>query len=356
MPGDFSAAQLSQIVVAANTMWEDPRQARDLMEPIEVLRSIAENQKVSFNPVLVNNSCQGFKVAWLKRCGVDAVDCSAEAASAGCELEGDEIDADDKTYTSTGCFTDSFTVWDDDCKGLFDFEQKVAFGSLKAMQNIKKKLNTAALAFLNANKHDNSHIVTGGTNSAGNGTYFASGSWTPELISVFAEIAMMNRIKNPVFVSGTNLWGVNFNANYNFSNSDQKDQLLKMRHFKDWYWDPETVDVTLAKKATLMFDAGAVGFFTKNEFSNMAPREVDTKNGTVVYAMPDKELAYMNGGSATPLMYDVYTQPVCKTAAKGVQKYGRVFKFMIQYGFILSPEQCNDNTGIIEFVNGTAPV
>lgn len=355
MPGDFSSAQLYPIIEAANRMWEDPRQARDLMEPVEVIRAIAENQRVTLNEVLVNNSCQGFEVAWLKRCGVDAVDCSAEAASAGCELDGDELDADKKTYAATGCFSDSFTVWDDDCKGKFQFEEKVAFGSLKAMQTIEKKLNLAALAFLNANKHNNTHVAGGGTNSAGNGTYFASGSWTPELISVFAEIAMMNRIKSPVFVSGTNLWGVNFNANYNFSNADQKDQLLKMRHFKDWYWDPETVDPTLAKKATIMFDAGAVGFFTKNEFQNMAPIEKDAKNGTVVYCMPSKNLSYMNGGTAVPVKFDVYTQPTCKTAAKGVQKYGRTFKFMVQYGFMLSPEQCNDNTGIIEFVNGVAP-
>lgn len=352
--GDFSAAQLYPIIVSANAMWQDPRYKTDMYTPVEAVKAIAENQKIELNPVLTNGACTGYKVAWLKRCGVDAVDCSSTAASSSCDLTGPELEAVQKTYTVTGCVSDSFTVWDDDCNGLISYEEKIQKGQMECIKNIEKVINTAAVGFLNANDFNNTYAISGATNHA-NGTYFGSAEWTPDIIAKFAEIAIMNRYNNPIFVTGSNLFGTQFNARYNFADLDKKSQLGKLNHFPNWYFDLETVDSTIGTKSTLMFDPGAVGFFSKAEFTNLAPQARGDKNQTLTYSIPSMNISYKNGSRSTPLTFDVYSQPVCKTAAKGIMRWGRVWKIMAQYQFVLSPEDCNNNTGIIKFINGVAP-
>jgi hypothetical protein len=352
MAGDFSAAQLYPVLDSINKMWADPRSNRDLYEPTEVVRAIAENQMVTLNEILVNNSCRGYEVGWLKRCGVSATDISGANASSSCELSGAEIDADSASYDTSGTLSDSFTVWDDDCKGLISYEEKVARGLMECQKNIEKKLNIAALGFLHANIQDNTHVVGNIDNQAGLGSYFQDADWNVDLIAQMAEVAIMNRIKDPIFVSGSNLWGVNFNAQYEFSNTDGKDRLLKMKHFKNWYWDLETVDVTLGTKSTVMFDKGAVAFFTKNEYTNLAPINSNDTYNTIYYTMPSMGLTYMNGGQSVPVRFDILSQAKCKTLAGGIKKWGRTFQVICQYGFIVSPEDCAGNTGIIEFIKG----
>lgn len=353
MPGVFTTSQLYPVLESINRMWADPRSNRDMYEPTEVVRAIAENQKVTLNPVLINNSCVAYKVAWLTRCDTEATDISDDTASSSCALTGDEIDSNNATYEPSGTLSDSFTVWDDDCAGLFSFEDKVAKGMLDSQKNIKKKLNIAALNFLHANTDDNSHLVGNIENVASVGSYFPDSDWTPDLIAQMAEVAIMNRIKDPAFVTGSNLWGTKFNANYEFQNDDTKDRILKLNHFRDWYWDLETVDVTLGTKSTIMFDKGAVAAFGKNEYSWTAPKDMKDSLNTITYSMPDMELRYMNGGSAVPFRYDIESQVVCKTLAGGVKKWGRVFLLKLQYGFILSPEDCAGKAGILEFIKGT---
>lgn len=350
--GDFSAAGLPAKLVRANAMWMDPRTNRDKYESTEVIRSITENQMVKLDEILVNGSCQGFEVTWLRRCGVTATDCTSTPASPNCELTGNEIEALKKQYQIASCAADTFTVWDDDCKGTFGFEEKVAESMADCVKNLEKKLNLAALTFLDANIHDNTHVVGNVTNVPGDGSYFPTANWTPEIVSQFAHIAILNRIKNPIFTSGSNLWHVQFNAQYNFANDNQKDQLLKLNHFKKWYWDLETVDVTLAEKPTFMFDQGACAFFTKNEFTNKSPMLHEGKTPTWTYCIPSPNLKINNDGKLEQVMYDVYCQPICKTIAQGVMRWGKVFKIMTRYGFAKSPEDCAGNTGIIKFKNG----
>ncbi len=355
----FAASQLYPVLKKINEMWGDPRTARDLEQPIETARAIMENQLITLDPVLVGKSCRAFEVTWLKRCGIDAIDCADEeyddTSADDCTITGEELESAKAEYDAAGCLTDSFMVWDDDCKGLHSFEEKVARGLIECMKNIRKAVNLAAVSFLSANVQTNNY--TGGLGVVdGDLTYFDPSLWNVDLIGEFQLNANLNKIRQPVFVSGTNLWNVFFNAMYNKSNDDQRDQGFKMDHFKRWYFDAETVDPTLGQPSTLMFDRGSVGFFSKNEFENNAPFNNNDKNNTFTYSMPDPSMTFMDDGTPKQARYDVITQVVCKTTKNGIPKFGRVFKLIFRYAYILSPEDCAGDTGLLHFVKGTAPV
>lgn len=354
---NFTASQLYPVLKKINEMWADARAYRDMQQPVEVAKAIMTNQNITLDPILINKSCRGFEVTWLKRCDKEAIDCADEeydVASEDCAIDGDELSDQKESYEPTGCLVDSFKVWDEDCKGLFTFEEKVARGFMECMKNIRKAVNLAGLSFLSSNVQDNDY-TTGQGVVDGDTTYFDPTLWDPDLVSEFAITAQMNRLREPIFVSGTNLWNARFNANYNQANDDQKDQILKFNHFKRWYWDPETVDITLGQPTTLMFDRGSVGFFSKHEYANSAPFNNQDKNNTFTYSMMDPELKYMNNGTPTDVKYDVITQVICKTEKNGIMKFGRVFKVILRYSYILSPEDCAGNTGLLKFVKGTAP-
>lgn len=336
-------------------MWADARNTRDLISQSDSLRAVAENQRVTLNPILINNSCRGYEVAWLTRCGKEAESCDDTAASESCDLSGDELSSAKATYEVTNCVHDSFTVWDDDCNGLFSYEEKVARGFMECEKNITAALNKAAISFLGASDQDSVFAPGNGIIVPGVGTYYPEAEWDVSLMKHFAAVAMHNYIADPILLSGNNLWGAQFDARYNFLNDDQRDQAAKLGHFRNWYWDPINLDVTLGTDSTIMFDAGAVAFLTKHEYQNAAPMNMQDSKNTFVNSMPAMNLTYRDGNGSKPVMFDVLSQVVCKTLAGGILKFGRVFKVICRYEFLLSPEDCAGNSGIIQFIKGVAP-
>jgi hypothetical protein len=350
----FATSQLPKILLSINEMFSDARQFRDTIEPVEAFRSIAENQTFQIDPILKNESCRALEVTWLTSCDMEATDCSAEEASGSCVIGGDEIASAAKEYKVEKCLYQDFTVWDDDCKGKFSFEDKAAEAMGKAMQVLRKGLNARAVAFLAANLQANNYTTGQGT-VQGDLTYIDPALWTPDLIAELSLHAQLNDILEPIFLTGTNLWNARFNANYNNLNVDQKDQLAKFNHFSNWYWDPKTVDVTLASKSTIMFDRASVGFLNKINFDNAAPINQNDPNNTHVFHVNDPLLVYMDGGTPSPLRYEVITQRKCKTDAGSIQRFGTSFRLNARYEFITSPYGCNGESGVLQFVNAEAP-
>lgn len=349
----FATSQLPKVLERITDMFSDARQFRDTIEPVESFRAIAENQTFQLAEILKNESCQAYEVTWLTNCDAEAVDCSAAVADASCAITGDELASASKDYKVEQCLRTSFTVWDDDCKGKFSFEDKVAEGIAKGMQTIRKSLNTRAVTFLSANLQANGFAGQGTID--GDQTYFADGLWTPDLIAELSLHAQMNDVLEPIFLTGANLWNARFNANYNNLNDDQRDQLAKFNHFSNWYWDPKTVDITLAQPSTLLFDRASVGFLNKVHYNNAAPQNQNDPLNTTVFHMSDPQLVFMDGGTPMAVRYDVVSQTKCKTLAKNIRKFGTTFEMNLSYEFITSPYGCNGTSGILQFVKGDVP-
>lgn len=341
------------ILESINKMWADARQYRDAETDIESVRAIAENQTIKLDQVMVNGDCRAYEVTWLKRCGSSATP-TGSLANASCQLSADEVDSDKKTYNIASGFQDKFMVWDDECKDKFAAEEKIAYALMDCFKNLKTKVNEAAVAFLEANLQENVYDYGLGTVD-GDTTYLPPNLWTPDIIAEFALTAKMNKIKDVVTLSGTNLWNAIFNSAYNASNDNQRDQLRKFQHFKRWYQDPMSVDTLAGGKATYLWDRGLVAFYTKNDYAHESPRNNNDPLNTITYSMPDKELGFMNNGIWQPAKYDINSQVVCKTLANGTKRFGRIFQVLLHFNLITSPSDCAGDTGILKFMNGNAP-
>ena len=349
----FATSQLPKILESINTMFSDARQFRDTIQPVESFRAIAENQTFQLNPILKNESCQGYEVTWLTDCNASATECDNESGSANCVIGGDELASASKEYKVEKCLYRDFTVWDDDCKGKFSFEDKVAEGMAKGMQVLRKALNSRAVAFLTANLQ--TPTFAGQGTISGDAIYLDPSLWTPDLVAEINLHAEINDILEPVILNGTNLFRVRFNAQYNALNDDQRDQLAKLSHYANWYWDPKTVDNVTAEASTIVFDRASVGFLNKVHYENPAPLNNLDANNTHTWSMNDPQLVYMDGGVPTPVRYEVISQRKCRTRAGGIQDFGTSFRMNVRYEFITSPYGCNGESGILHLVNGDVP-
>lgn len=352
--GDFSNSQMYPIIEAASRMWDNSRHLIDQISEIESVRAIAENQRVNLNPVLINGSCVGYEIAWLKGTDITAA-VIGDMSDEDCKLTGPELESVKKTYGNTVGRHAEFTVWDDECKGVIEYAEKIAEGLMIAMKKIKDAINGEAVAFLNANLQANGYTTGVGTVS-GTSTFIDPTLWNADIIGQLALIAQMNRISDVVTLTGTNLWVPMFNAPFNALNMDQKDQLAKLSYYKRWYADPFTVDQVVGSPATFLWDRGAIAFYTKNDYQNEAPKMNNDELNTITYNIPDKDLKFLDGGQLRPARYDVNSQVLCKTMANGRKRFGRVFQLLMNYQFISSPAPIvATQTGILKVINGTAP-
>lgn len=355
--GDFTASAMPDIVVRATEMWADPRTKYELMPDTGSAKAVLSSQLAQFEPVMRGAKCIGVSAAWLKSC-VDTVTDLTSSALTDCVLTGNEFESAKLTYAPTINSSYGFTVYDDECKDLYEWTEKMAFGILKSKAALRKDLNSKVLAFLFANRTQNLYTGTTGTivTAGSQHTEFDAAYWTPDLIAEFDITRTFNQMSdNSYFISGTNLKNAQFNAMYNSANADQKDEILKLGHFP-LYFDVRNVDAATSAKSTFMVDPSALAFFAWNQFSNTAPENTLDPYNTHTYQDSDPEIMYRNGNSMVPLTYDVEMQRVCKrdSASAGIRhghRWGWVVNYFLRGGLILGPGDCAGGKGIIEFRN-----
>lgn len=355
--GDFSASYLGDILVKQQEMWANPRSLNQLNEYTETARAVLTNQMVRWNPVLTDGKkCIGVNATWLKDCDDTVTDCSSGNNLANCDITGNEIESVKKLYQENLCIRNTFVVNDDECKDTYDAMEKVAFAMIRAKQKIQKKLNEKVIAFLDANIMANAFTGTYGTIHGGTtSTYFAANYWTQDLVAELDLTAVMNKLRTPLILHGTNLRTAFFNANFNQLNDNQKDQIAKFQHF-NMFWDVMNIDTQLAKKVTFLFDAGGLGFFCRNNYDNVAPVNMNDNQNTHVWYETSPNLTWRNGTSDEPLKFDVTMLRKC--IVNGSQRrWGYHYEVQLRGGLHLGPPGCGGatDTGILKFVNGAAP-
>lgn len=354
--GDFSASAMNDVVVRATEIWQEPRSMSELRPQVQSAKTALQNQLVQIIPIMQGDTCIGVKSAWLKSCDDTVVDLTSSAWS-DCVITGSELESDNKVYGPTYNKVKSFTVWDEDCKDIYDVVDKIAYGQLKAKAALRKDLNATLIAYLQSNRCANEYSDTLGSIPVGTPTVteFTSAYWNEDLIAEFDLIREFNLMSGASYlISGTNLRNAEFNAKYNAANADGKDEILKLGHFPISF-DPLNVDSTAGAKSTFMVDPSAMAWFSWNQYQNEAPENKLDPNNTHVWKEYDPEISFQNGPRFEALSYDVEMQRLCKVSgAAGVRhskRYGWAFNYILRGGFILGPGDCNGGTGIQEFRN-----
>ncbi len=354
--GDFSASLLGDILVKQQEMWQNPRTLNAFNEPTETAKALMENQLVSWKPIMEDgNKCIGHKAIWLKDTSDTVTDCSSGNALANCDISGAQIESDGKLFPENLCLRDSFSILDDQCKDAFDLADKTAFRMLRSKTKLQKALNAKFIAFLEANLMANAFAGTYGTIHGGTtATYFASQYWTQDIVAELDLTAVINKVRTPIIINGTNLRSAFFNSGFNRLNDNQKDQFAKFSHF-NMFWDVMNIDGAVSAKATYLVDAGMVGFFNSNAYNNTAPVLMNDDKNTHVWHETSPNLAYRDGSDSKPLRFDVTMLRKCTTVGNR-RKWGYHYEVQLTGGLHLGPTNTSTDKGILKFVNGTAPV
>lgn len=347
--GDFTASTFADIILKQEALFADPRSTRELQYPIDSARALLENQMVSFPEILKGRQCPTVKAVFLKSCGSDPVDITDEGTPiADCDITGNELESDSIELEALKAYQWTFSVFDDQCADIYQWQDKMAYGLAVGRTKLEKEISENVVAFLQANAMNNLFTGTIGT-IAGNQTNFTANLWTPDLLADWHIATVFNQINNPVLLTGTNFMAQIYNAQFNFANTDQKDQRLKFDAWS-WYADPRTVDAIAGQSSTFLFDAGAAAFWPKNEYMSNVPVEI--KADLYAYAMPSR-LQYRDGNTLKTVMLDVIVQRDCTVATVGhrdVRRPGWHVDIQVAWGLQLGPLDCAAGTGILEFV------
>lgn len=351
--GSFTASAMATVVLKQEQLFADPRSNRELQYPLESAKALLENQLVRFDPatVMLGRQCPTVKATFLKACRDNTVDLTdSNNDITDCTFTGTQIESDNITIEANKGWKESFVVYDDQCTDTYTMEDKLAYAIAIGSLNVEKRISTDVISYLHANAMTNRYTNTTGTIN-GTTTEFVAADWKPDLLAEFDITAEFNEIRNPILLTGTNFKNAIYNAQFNFANMDQKDQKMKFDAWK-WYFDARTVDSTVGAKATFLFDAGASAFWAKNEFTNMTPMQLD--GDTIGFALPSKNLKYRDGNKMVTVMFDVYMKRTCKVATVGPvakRRWGTFVEIHVTYGLQRGPEDCNNGSGILEFVN-----
>lgn len=348
--GSFSASLLGDIIRKQEEMWKNSRVNNNFDQPIETARVILANQQVAWDPIMNNaRKCIGQKVVWLKQSDSTIGD----GATASCTIAGTEIESDSKTYAPNLILNREFKVLDDQCKDIFEVQDKIAYQMMWAKTLLLSAFNVKVIALLEANLMANVAPQSGTYNATTKATYYTSGYWNQDLIAELNLSAIMNKINNPIILNGTNLYNAYFNSQYNVRNDNQKDQVAKFNHF-NMYWDPRNIDSTVGAKATYVIDTGVLGFFNQNEYNTLVPYWNEDDKNTFTWREDLPGLSYMDNGVMKNCAVDVRMQRRC--AANGSNlAFGYYFDVIFRGGLVTAPLNVSTDKGILKFINGVDP-
>jgi len=357
--GDFIDVYAEQI--AAQQIWIDPRNNRELQKPIVSAQSLLNEQGVRFVPqILKDGRCVGVEAIFLKSCDDTVTDCEQSANNiADCNVSGIEAEAAKKTYTPNVCLSKSIKVSADDCAGFNSFEEKIAFMKLKAMNALEVELNNKVVATIASNAQANTAPLNGTVNATM--VEYSSAAFEghegAKLLSEFNISAQRQQIYDAFILNGINFYEAQWLYDYKEKAGSQSvfDSIFNNGPWQ-MYWDITALDTEVGGTQisnSFLIDKNAIGFFGQNEYMNDMSAKKELKSDMYVYRMPSRRLQYRNGVTMENVYFDVTEQWDCTISGAATVKNRRYqvvqFEFVLRGGLITGPADCNGGTGILHY-------
>lgn len=359
--GDFSCANtIGPVLMELSQLWANAKTTRNPETSMALAKCILEGQGMSFLSEQQNGHCVPTKVWWNSTCTLPPVTKTTVAdTSIGCNIpDGPEDEAFCETFEPNCFMHTSAKFRDQECSS----ELYMVNRSAEKIRDIVTALEEAILAdlttFLTANAQVNQAQPneTYGT-IVGSMTQFTSAEFTTDLIGHLVKTARLNHIMDYKIVNGWNFWEQHFNARLGSCCSDAGD--FRKANVHGLVWD-DWQDRNLGRNSTFLFDPSRIGFANLPRFMSSTPTKMHIGvNGEEYWgwSIQSPNLSYRqvspNGSSRlVPLRFDIEYKKVCSGRGKRNELlYDHTFAAFFNGGKYLSPVSCNNDTGILEFVN-----
>ena len=328
--GVFSETTLANIQVKADRVWQDRIQKEDYVADVVALKAIQANQTATFGKYLTGKKDRIVEISWINACDLD------DQACTNCEFDFPELSTNmDEKYLyrcrETGFEANEGTFHDN----LYDIEEIIAKGMLRAGQVLDNYWATQAVVALNAAKGVNEVGTAGKGAVSGTDTYVLPAYWDAGLMSYLYLVAKVNRFKSPYLVSGKNLFESVWTAD---KEACCENDAKKFGTYNIWF-DLFNIDVANTPDyVTYLINKGTFAFYTKAYYKNERKEYFDQKR----WAIPSRNLA--------GVYYDVHYTNECNEAD---DFYTHKFKLKTLGDFFLNPVGCTPTrTGLLSFICG----
>lgn len=342
--GNFDDAAYNRAKITMAEMMADPFALGHLRQPTTIFNALAQRQAIKLGgPAVVlqdGRRCEGVDVSWLNICDLDV-----STAAVDCELDGDELGAQKKTYVNNQTFHKAIKIPDSQCKDVHELEEKRALALLAIRATLDQELERRWITFLNAN----ADTLTGLTLDVGTIDGVDPTEWdlpvanaTADFFITLEKMAATLNMLNPTVIDGNNFYTLLKQADAkiggNCCNTDALFKLLPL------YQNFKTVDQVSGERRTFLVDNANVAYFNTTINKNSTPMAKGDKDNTKVWQMPSLNLKWRNGTSVIPVMYDVKFQYQCISG----NDYQEVYHAEHRGAFITGASNCNDRHGIVK--------
>jgi hypothetical protein len=326
----YSATTLVNTRLKADAIWADAKANEGYKAEVIVADALRENDTSSINRYFKNGKEDKVELTFIKSCPAEAEDCTDS-----CEIEGEELSTEAKTYAITMCKEKSFVVPEVVLRGNdYDLEMFVARGLLDATKVLDNAINKAAIAAIQANLGVN--VYGGiGTIAGTNTTVLAELINSMDIIPQYLIAGQLNNMSNPYVISGMNSYLANWNAEMNRGNADGKGNAARSEALK-MYFDIKTVE-GLAPAQSFLVNRGAFAFASRTHYE-MKPTE---------YTFGQKRWK-IESRNLRGVYYDVHFEDKCV----GGEIY-HAYKVIAKFEWLHNPLGCTaTEKGVLRFTKG----
>jgi len=327
--GVFSETILQNIRIGAAAMLMDDRIKQQFFPNIGVLNFILNQQTANLKPVFdVKMKKKIMEIWWENACGIEVAD------NVDCVTGGPELSTNVETYDLDIQKVAPFTV---DEKKYYNNEAKFQDSLMKGFIAADARLCEYAAQVAVARINSFLGINTLGTDGKGtiDGVYtnINSAFWNADIFAYLTRVAVQNRINNPVYLSGSNLFENQWVAQRNFGNDNGKGDATKFGGV-DITFDTFNVDsVNDPNRLTYMVQRGTIAMASRTYYG---PEVTDY--------MTEKRYS-IQSNFVPGLAFDVHYQTECVD-----DFYKHNFKLKLDMGIFKNPAGCDlNNTGVLGF-------
>lgn len=269
--GNFTASTQATIIEREDSLFLDGRINETYRPQTTVLQEIMRRQTANVR-ALQQSARNEVTVAWLNTTGITATgDCTDN-----CDLGGQEISTDPQTFTLDHC-AQATTMKIEVQKGSNDpnyvfagnsvsYEEAAAKIRLMQKKQIEELVAKTALAEVVAAAGTNQDATPEYGTQVGTKLNIQAQYWNADLYPFFQIEAMLNKFGAAYMLHGRNLMLAMYNAKPDSLNDDQRSDLAKLGLIPG-AWDPFTFTAAGVPNVSLMVDAGALAFASRNLYS-----------------------------------------------------------------------------------------
>lgn len=294
----------------------------------DTLKFIMKQQTAKFTQIENPKKDNVLEVEWLNACGLEDQECTE------CTMGGNELSSNIQELSLNLCREVPFFVKESTfLANDFDMEEAVAKGFMAADKLIVEWINQQGVAVIAANTGVNA--FTGGKGTVtGAITYIGAANWDAALFAYFERVRILNKMKSPNLLDGSNLFEKYFAAKMKDSAFDSK-----MFGTIPYYSDLSAIDAAndpLLK--TYLIDNGVIGLASKVYYPSIV-NYFDERR----YSIPSQLIPGIS--------YDVYYKNVCYD-----KRHKHEFKVVFNGLIAVAPAGCTGtDTGILDFTCGVTP-